>query len=79
MNISDSRYHNIHDYVLYCLIIFKCLPIYIFLSIYYLLVLSVVCFEIKLSLHISSSSTVVEYTVCSYCNLQASRVQAILY
>ena len=72
MNISHSPGHNIHDYVLYCLI-FKCLPIDIFL------VLSVVCFEIKMSLHISSSSNVVVYTVCFHCILQASLVQVILY
>ena len=34
MNISDSPDHNIHDFVLYCLIMFKCLPIDMFLSIY---------------------------------------------
>ena len=32
-----------------------------------------------MSLHISSSSNVVVYTVCSHCTLQASLVQVILY
>ena len=50
-----------------------------FLSIYQLLVLSVVCFEIKLSLHVFSSINIVVYTICSHCTLQASVVQVILY
>ena len=32
-----------------------------------------------MSLHISSSSNVVLYPVCSHCTLQASLVQVILY
>ena len=40
MNISDSPDHNIHDYVLYCLIIFRYLPIYIFFV--YLLIISII-------------------------------------
>ena len=79
MNISDSPDHHIHDYILYCLIIFKCLPIDMFLFICELLVLSVVCFEINMSLHISSVSNVVVYTVYSHCTLKASLVQVILH
>ena len=32
-----------------------------------------------MSFHISSSSNVVVYTVCTHCTLQASLVQVILY
>ena len=46
----------------------------------YLLIISIIsCFEIKMSLYISSLSNVVVYTVCSHCTSQASLVQVILY
>ena len=53
--------------------------IVMFLSIYQVLVLSVVRFEIKFSLHVFSSINVVVYTrLCSHCTLHASLVQVIL-
>ena len=76
MNIIDSPDHNIHYYVLYCLIIiFKYLPIDV-LSIYQLLVLSVVCFEIKMYLHIFSINIIV-YIMCSHWTLQAIHIYAV--
>jgi len=49
------------------------------LYIYKLLVLSVVRFEIKCSLHVFSSINVVVYTTWLHCTLQANLVQVILY
>ena len=78
MNNIDSPYHNIHYYVFYCLIIFKRLPTDMFLCIYQLLVLSVVCFELKFCACFSSINVVV-HTACSHYTLQAKLALCTLF
>ena len=59
-----SLFLNVYQYILSCLFIL----LYIINSISIISIISYL-FEIKMSLHISSSSNVVVYNLCSHCTL----------
>ena len=63
---------NVYQYIFSC----QFIVLYIINIISIISIISYL-FEIKMSLHISSSRNVVVYNVCSHCTLQASLVHVI--